>query len=147
MGGSQVHTKVSGVADVEVADDRECLDVVRKYLSFFPSSNLQKPPVVESSDPAGRRCEDLYDLVPANPRQAYDVRKVIRSIVDGGDFFPMKPEWAKNLVTGFARFAGRPTGIVANQPMMLGGALDVNAADKAARRSEERRVGKECRSR
>ena len=133
MGGSGVHTKVSGVADLEVADDRECLQVVRTYLGYFPSSNLDRPPVADSDDPPDRRCEDLYDIVPANPRQAYDVRKVIRSIVDGGDFFPMKPEWAKNLVTGFARFAGRPTGIVANQPMMLGGALDVNAADKAAR--------------
>jgi acetyl-CoA carboxylase carboxyltransferase component len=133
MGGSAVHTKVSGVADLEVADDRECLEVVRKYLGFFPSSNLERPPVVASEDPADRRCEGLYDIVPANPRQAYDVRKVITALVDDGDFFPMKPEWAKNLVTGFARFEGRPAGIVANQPMVLGGALDVNAADKAAR--------------
>ena len=133
MGGSQVHTKVSGVADLEVADDGECLDAVRKYLGYFPSSNLERPPVSEATDPADRRCEELYDIVPANPRQAYDVRKVIAAITDDGDFFPMKPEWARNLVTGFARFAGRPAGIVANQPMMLGGALDVNAADKAAR--------------
>jgi methylmalonyl-CoA decarboxylase subunit alpha len=133
MGGSQVHTKVSGVADLEVADDDECIEVVRAYLGYFPSSNLERPPVAESTDPGDRRCEDLYDIVPANPRQAYDVRKVIRSIADDGDFFPMKPEWARNLVTGFVRFAGRPAGIVANQPMFLGGALDVNAADKAAR--------------
>jgi len=133
MGGSAVHTKVSGVADVEVADDDECLATVRAYLSFFPSSNLDPPPVAEATDPPDRRCEDLYDVVPANPRRAYDVRKVIRSVADDGDFFPMKPEWAKNLVTGFARFAGQPAGIVANQPTMLGGALDVNAADKAAR--------------
>jgi acetyl-CoA carboxylase carboxyltransferase component len=133
MGGSAVHAKVSGVADLEVEDDAECLRLVRKYLGYFPSSNLEKPPVSEASDPADRRCDDLVDLVPANPRQAYDVRKVIRSIVDDGDFFPMKPDWARNLVTGFARFAGRPAGIVANQPMFLGGALDVNAADKAAR--------------
>ena len=133
MGGSEVHTKVSGVADREVADDEECIKAVRTYLGFFPSSNLEKPPVVPSSDDPGRRCDELYDIVPANPRQAYDVRKVVASIVDDGEFFPMKPEWAKNLVTGFARFAGRPAGIVANQPMVLGGALDVNAADKAAR--------------
>src|SRR3989454_1224619 len=136
MGGSAVHTKVSGVADLEVADDRECLSVVRTYLGYLPSSNLEGPPRVpeeDRTDPADRRCEDLYDIVPANPRQAYDVRRVIRSIVDDGVFFPMKPEWARNLVTGFARFDGRPVGIVANQPTMLGGALDVNAADKAAR--------------
>jgi acetyl-CoA carboxylase carboxyltransferase component len=133
MGGSAVHTRVSGVADLEVADDEECLRMVRTYLGYFPSSNLERPPVLPVSDPGDRRCEELYDLVPANPRRAYDVRKVIRVLVDDGDFFPMKPEWARNLVTGFGRFAGRPAGIVANQPMFLGGALDVNAADKAAR--------------
>ena len=133
MGGSQVHTKVSGVADLEVGSDQECLDVVRKYLGYFPSSNLDKPPLVEATDPSDRRCEELYDMVPANPRHAYDMRKVVATLVDDGDFFPIKPEWAKNLVTGFGRFAGRPAGIVANQPMFLGGALDVNAADKAAR--------------
>jgi acetyl-CoA carboxylase carboxyltransferase component len=133
MGGSQVHTRISGVADLEVDDDRSCIETVRTYLGFFPSSNLAPPPRLGSSDPPDRRCEDLYDIVPANPRQAYDVRKVIRSIVDDGEFFPMKPDWARNLVTGLARFDGRPAGIVANQPTMLGGALDVNAADKAAR--------------
>jgi methylmalonyl-CoA decarboxylase subunit alpha len=133
MGGSHVHTKVSGVADLEVQSDEECLQVVRKYLGYFPSSNLEKPPVRSSEDPPDRRCEELYDIVPANPRQAYEVRKVIASIVDDGDFFPVKPDWAKNLVTGFGRFGGRSAGIVANQPMVLGGALDVNAADKAAR--------------
>jgi acetyl-CoA carboxylase carboxyltransferase component len=133
MGGSEVHTKVSGVADLEVADDEECIRVVRQYLSYFPSSNLGRPPVVDAADPPQRRCDDLLDIVPANPRQAYDVRKVIASIVDRDSFFPIKPEWARNLVTGLARFGGRPAGIVANQPMFLGGALDVNAADKAAR--------------
>jgi acetyl-CoA carboxylase carboxyltransferase component len=133
MGGSQIHTKVSGVADLEVEDDEECLRVVRTYLSYFPSSNLDRPPILASEDPPARRCDELYDIVPANPRQAYDMRKVITTIIDDRDFFPIKPEWAKNLVTGFARFGGRPAGIVANQPMFLGGALDVNAADKAAR--------------
>jgi acetyl-CoA carboxylase carboxyltransferase component len=133
MGGSKVHCKVSGVADLEVADDRACLEAVRKYLSYFPSSNLVEPPRVEIHDPIDRRSEDLYDIVPANPRQAYDVHKVIAQITDDGDFFPMKPEWARNLVTGFARIGGRSVGIVANQPKFLGGALDVNAADKAAR--------------
>jgi len=133
MGGSEVHCKVSGVGDLEVLDDQECITSVRKYLSFFPSSNLDRPPVAQTSDPIDRRCEDLIDLVPANPRKAYDMRKLVASIVDDHDFFPMKPDWAKNLVTGFARFGGRPCGIIANQPMFLGGALDVNSADKAAR--------------
>jgi acetyl-CoA carboxylase carboxyltransferase component len=133
MGGSSVHCKVSGVADLEVADDEECLRVVRTYLGYFPSSNTDAPPVAQTSDSPDRPCDALLDIVPANPRQAYDVRKVIAEIVDDGDFFPMKPDWARNLVTGFGRFGGRPTGIVANQPMFLGGALDVNSADKAAR--------------
>jgi methylmalonyl-CoA decarboxylase subunit alpha len=133
MGGSQVHCKISGVADLEVADDDECLRVVRKYLGYFPSSNLEKPPAIATDDPSDRRCDDLLDLVPANARQAYDMRKLIRSIVDDGDFFPMKPDFARSLITGFARFGGRAVGIVANQPMFLGGAIDVNAADKAAR--------------
>lgn len=133
MGGSKVHNKISGVADREVADDQACIDAVRDYLSYFPSSNLEKPPRKEVSDPIDRRAEELYDIVPANPRQAYDIHKVIDAIVDDGEFFPMKPDWARNLVTGFARFGGQPTGIVANQPKFLGGALDVNSADKAAR--------------
>src|SRR3954454_19626100 len=133
MGGSAVHCRISGVADLEVADDRECIEVVRRYLGYFPSNNRQPPPVVDAQDPADRVCEALLDIVPANPRQAYDMRKVVKEIADDGEFFPMKPEWARNLVTGFARFGGRPAGIVANQPMFLGGALDVNAADKAAR--------------
>jgi acetyl-CoA carboxylase carboxyltransferase component len=133
MGGSAVHCKVSGVADLEVADDAECLRVVREYLSFFPSSNTEPPPRHEPTDPPDRTCEALLHIVPANPRQAYDVRKVIAEIVDDHRFFPMKPEWARNLVTGFGHMDGRPVGIVANQPMFLGGALDVNAADKAAR--------------
>lgn len=133
MGGSKIHCKISGVGDLEVADDESCIEAVRKYLSFFPSSNLEKPPVSEITDPVDRRADELHDIVPANPRQAYDIYKVIKVIVDDGDFFPMKADWARNVVTGFARFGGRPVGIVANQPKFLGGALDVNGADKAAR--------------
>ncbi len=133
MGGSGVHTKISGVADLEVADDRECLETVRRYLSFFPSHNREAPPVRASDDPVDRRVEELYDIVPTAPRRAYDVRKVVTAIVDDGDVLWMKPAWAKNLVTGLARIGGAPIGVVANQPMVLGGALDVNAADKAAR--------------
>src|SRR5687768_11598545 len=133
MGGSKIHCKISGVADLEVEDDAACLEAVRNYLSYFPSSNTDELPLKETTDPGDRRCDDLYEIVPANPRQAYDVHKVIRSIADDGEFFPMKPDWAKNVVTGFARFGGRPVAIVANQPKFLGGALDVNGADKAAR--------------
>jgi acetyl-CoA carboxylase carboxyltransferase component len=133
MGGSAVHTKISGVADLEVADDKECLEIVRKYLSFFPSHNQEPPPVHESADPVDRRVEELYDIVPTAPRRAYDMRKVVTAIVDDADVLWIKPEWAKNVVTGLARVGGRPVGIVGSQPMVLGGALDVNAADKVAR--------------
>jgi acetyl-CoA carboxylase carboxyltransferase component len=133
MGGSEVHNKISGVADQEVESDEECLQMVRHYLSFFPSHNQEAPPVIECDDPVDRRTEELYDIVPTAPRRAYDMRKVIAAIVDGGDVLEMKPQWARNVITGLARIGGRPVGIVANQPMVLGGALDVNSADKCAR--------------
>jgi len=133
LGGSKVHTEVSGVADLETANDAECLAAVRDYLSYFPSRAGEKPPRRTSSDPADRREEALLDIVPHNPRQAYDVDKVIAAIVDGGQLFEIKPGWARNIVTGLARIDGWPVGIVANNPMQAGGVLDVNAADKAAR--------------
>lgn len=133
LGGSQIHCRISGVADLEVQDDQACLDAIRKYLGYMPSHNRSAQAIRETTDPKNRRAEALYDIVPSNPRQAYDVRKVIAQVVDDGDFFPMKQDWARSIVTGFARLGGRPIGIVANQPMFLGGALDVNAADKAAR--------------
>ncbi|KAA0232885.1 MAG: Propionyl-CoA carboxylase beta chain [Acidimicrobiales bacterium] len=133
MGGSEVHTRHSGVADVEVDDDIACLRTVREYLSFFPSHNQEPPPLVDCDDPVDRRCEDLYDIVPTAPRRAYDMRRVVESVVDDHHFFEMKGAWARNVITGFARMGGEPIGLVASQPMVLGGALDVNAADKAAR--------------
>src|SRR5436309_9895835 len=133
MGGSAVHTKVSGVADLEVASDEECLATVRRYLSFFPSHNGDDPPVTTTNDPVDRRCEQLYDIVPTAPRRAYDMYRVINAIVDDGECFPMKPEWARNVITALARIGGQPVGIVASQPKVLGGTLDVNSADKAAR--------------
>ncbi len=134
MGGSAVHTKVSGVADLEVADDEECLRVVRDYLSYFPQHNGERPPVRDCTDPVDRRTPELYDIVPTAPRRAYDVRKVVRAVVDDGEVLWIKPEWAKNVVTGLARVGGMPIGVVANNPIGgLGGALDVNGADKAAR--------------
>ncbi|MDQ6918378.1 MAG: acyl-CoA carboxylase subunit beta, partial [Candidatus Dormibacteraeota bacterium] len=111
----------------------ECIEQVRRFLSYLPSSNLEQPPWVPSEDPADRDVEGLDRLVRANARQAYDVRKVIQRIADRGSWFEIKPTWAKNLVVGFARMAGHAVGFVANQPMFKGGILDVDAADKAAR--------------
>src|SRR5436305_500349 len=133
MGGSAVHNKISGVADREAADDAECIALIREYLSFLPSSYGHGVPDKPTDDPVDRRSEELYDIVPGNPRQAYDMRRVVKAIVDDGTFFPMKPDWAKSVITGFARFGGRAVGIVASQPMMMGGALGVDSADKAAR--------------
>src|SRR5256884_8811165 len=132
MGGSAVHTKISGVADLEVADDKECLEIVRKCLSFFPSHNRESPPVQESADPVDRRVEELYEIVPTAPRRAYDMRRVVTAVVDDGDVLWIKPEWAKNVVTGLARVGGQPVGIVGSQPMVVGGAVGGNAAAQGA---------------
>ncbi|HEY4730500.1 MAG TPA: carboxyl transferase domain-containing protein, partial [Myxococcales bacterium] len=121
------------VADLETGSDAECLAAVREYLSYFPSRCGEKPPRRTSTDPADRRDESLLDVVPENPRQAYDVHKVIAAIVDGGRFLEIKPRWARNIVTGLARIDGWSVGVVANNPMQAGGVLEVNAADKAAR--------------
>src|SRR5262244_3001881 len=133
LGGSKIHTEVSGVADLEVADDAACLEAIKAYLSYFPSSNLEQPPIAPCSDPADRREDALLTVVPDSARRAYDMKKVIAALVDHGQMFEIKPGWARNLITCFARLAGRSVGVVANQPMVLGGALDVDAADKAAR--------------
>ncbi len=133
LGGSRIHCEISGCADLETADDRACLAAIKEYLSFFPANNGEPPPRASCHDPVERRDPALLDIVPDNPRRAYDVKKVIRAVVDQGHFFELKPGWARNIVVGLARLAGRPVGVVANQPMVLGGALDNDAADKAAR--------------
>jgi acetyl-CoA carboxylase carboxyltransferase component len=133
MGGSQVHCYESGVGDNEVEDDAECVATVRRFLSYMPSSNTDAPPYVETGDPADRDVEGLEKIVPVNPRLAYDVRKVVRAVFDRDSWFEVKPTWAKNIVIGFARAGGHAVGVVANQPMQKGGALDSDAADKAAR--------------
>jgi acetyl-CoA carboxylase carboxyltransferase component len=133
MGGSQVHCYESGVGDNEVADDRECIEMVRRFLSYLPSSNTEATPFVETGDPADRLVEGLDKIVPVNPRTAYDVRRVIRAIFDRDTWFEVKPTWAKNVVVGLARAGGHAVGIVANQPMQKGGILDSDSADKAAR--------------
>jgi acetyl-CoA carboxylase carboxyltransferase component len=133
MGGSGVHTKTSGVADLECTDDAECLRVVRDYLSYFPSRYGDAVPRRDTTDPVDRRSETLYDIVPTNPRQAYDMRRVVKELVDDGEFFAIKPEWAKAVLTGFARFGGRPVGIIASQPMIRAGSLGIDEADKCAR--------------
>jgi acetyl-CoA carboxylase carboxyltransferase component len=133
LGGSRVHCRKSGVGDLEVGSDEECIAKIKAYLSYLPSHNEQAPPVVPCDDPVDRMDEELLDVLPESNRKPYDMYEVIRRIVDHGEFFDMKPQFAKTIITGFARFGGRPAGIVANQPKQLGGILDNDSADKAAR--------------
>ncbi len=133
LGGSRVHCRKSGVGDLEVADDEECIERIKEYLSYFPSHCEEPPPIVESADPIDRRDKELLDVIPESNRKPYDVYDVIRRIVDDGEYFDLKPQWARTIVTCLARFGGRPAGIVASQPKQLGGILDNDSADKAAR--------------
>ena len=133
LGGSRVHTRRSGVGDLEVSSDEECLEAIKDYLSYMPSNCEASPPIVPTTDPIDRMDAELLDVIPESNRKPYDVYEVVKRIVDDGVYFDLKPSWAKTLVTCFARFGGRPAGIVANQPRQLGGILDNDSADKAAR--------------
>jgi acetyl-CoA carboxylase carboxyltransferase component len=133
LGGSRVHCRKSGVGDLEVGSDEECIERIKQYLSYMPQHCEQPPPRVATSDPIDRMDEELLDVLPESNRKPYDMYEVIRRIVDDGVYFDMKPQWAKTLITCFARFGGRPAGIVASQPKQLGGILDNDSADKAAR--------------
>jgi acetyl-CoA carboxylase carboxyltransferase component len=133
LGGSRIHTRVSGVGDLEVDSDEECIAAIRSYLSFFPQSCDEAPPRREPADPVDRAEDDLLDILPDSPRHPYDMYEVIRRIVDDGEWFDVKPRWARTIITALARMGGRPVGIVANQPKHLGGILENDSADKAAR--------------
>ncbi len=132
LGGADVQAGKHGLADLAVDTEDAALDAVRRFLSYLPPNARAPLPIVATDDPSDRRDEGLLDLVPANTRKAYDVRRVIAAIVDRDSVFEIKPRYAANLVTGFARLAGRPVGIVANQPMRLGGMLDSPACEKGA---------------
>jgi acetyl-CoA carboxylase carboxyltransferase component len=133
LGGARVHCRVSGVGDLEVKDDVECIQAVKDYLSHFPPNCEEKPPLRETDDPDDRMSEELLDIVPESSRKPYDMYDVIREIVDDGIWFDIKPKFAKTLITCLARFGGQPVGIVANQPKQLAGILENDSADKAAR--------------
>jgi acetyl-CoA carboxylase carboxyltransferase component len=133
LGGSKIHTRVSGVGDLEVKSDEECIQAIKDYLSYFPQNCEQPPPIRPTDDPVERMDEELLDVLPPSNRQPYDVYDVIRRIVDDGVWFDVKPRFARTIVTCLARMGGRPVGIVANQPKHLGGILENDSADKAAR--------------
>ncbi len=133
LGGSRVHTRRSGVGDLEVSDDEACIRSIKDYLAFMPSNCEERPPVVPTTDPIDRMDDELLDVVPESNRKPYDMYEVIGRIVDDGKWFDLKPNWGKTVITCLARFGGRPAGIVASQPRQLGGILDNDSADKAAR--------------
>ena len=131
--GAQAHAVTSGETHVVAEDDKDALEKAKKILSFLPSNNTEKPPRIAPDDDPEREGPELDDMIPEDPSVPYDIHPVIESLVDHGDFFELFKDFAKNVVIGFARFDGRPTGIVASQPNWMGGVLDCNAADKVAR--------------
>src|SRR5207244_5817614 len=133
LGGAMTHNATSGVAHFAVEDDRECLALIRELLSYLPSNNLDDPPRVRSSDSPDREDPALDDLVPAAPNQPYDMLDLIHAVTDEGHVLEVHQHYARNMIVGFARLDSRPVGIVANQPAVLAGTLDINASLKGAR--------------
>lgn len=133
LGGAETHNAVSGVAHFAAEDEEHTMALIRELLSFIPDNNMEDPPLKETSDPSDRKSEKLNSMVPDDPNQPYDIREVIKEVLDDRYFFEIQADYAKNIVIGFGRLGGRPVSIVANQPDFLAGALDINASDKAAR--------------
>src|SRR5918996_66602 len=133
LGGAQTHASRSGIASFTAENEEECLQQVRYLLSFLPSNNVEDPPSFAAGDNPMRLADELNDIVPASSREPYDMKDVIRTVVDDGEFFEVFPRWAMNIVIGFARLDGHSVGIVANQPKVLAGTLDIESSEKAAR--------------
>jgi len=133
LGGAVTHTTRSGVADLAFANDVEALIELRRFIDFLPASNRARPPSRLATDPRDRVEASLDTLVPTNPNRPYDMKELIEKVVDDGDFFEIQPDFARNILIGFARMEGSTIGIVANQPMVLAGCLDIDSSRKAAR--------------
>lgn len=133
LGGARIHSSKSGVAHFAAESEEEGLETIKALLSYLPSNNREKAPSIKTTDSAGRYDDALNDIIPESPYMAYDMYQVIGRIVDEGRFLETHKSWAKNIITGFARMNGRSVGIVANQPKVLAGVLDINASRKAAR--------------
>ncbi|MBV6424820.1 MAG: Propionyl-CoA carboxylase beta chain [Steroidobacteraceae bacterium] len=133
LGGALTHTTKSGVADLAFENDVDALLMVRRLFNYLPLNNREKPPLRRSDDPADRIEMSLDTLVPDNPNKPYDIKELIVKTVDDGEFFELQPDNAQNIVIGFGRMSGQPVGIVANQPLVLAGCLDIRASIKAAR--------------
>jgi propionyl-CoA carboxylase beta chain len=133
LGGADVHASTSGVAHFACDSEVACLESIRRLFDFIPQNNREDPPPRETGDPFDRQEERLLDLVPDEPTRPYDILDVIRAVTDEGEFYEVHQDYARNIVVGFAHLGGRPVGIVANQPAVLAGVLDINSADKGAR--------------
>ena len=133
LGGAMTHNTRSGVAHLAADDEAQCIDMIRRLLSYMPQNNLEEAPRVETSDPADRMDLELDSIVPPDPNKPYDMRDVVTHVVDDGEFFEVMPHWGQNLIIGFARLNGRSIGIVGNQPAHLAGTLDIDASTKGAR--------------
>ena len=133
LGGAVSHTARSGVADLAFENDVEALMMMRRFIGFLPANNREKPPTLPAQDLAERLDYSLDTLVPDNPNKPYDIKELILKVVDDGDFFELQPDYAKNIVIGFGRMDGSPVGIVANQPLVMAGCLDIKSSTKAAR--------------
>ena len=133
LGGAITHTSKSGVADLAFENDVEALLMLRRFINYLPSNNKEKPPTWPTSDSPDRLDMSLDTLVPADPNKPYDIKEAIVKIADEGEFFEIQPDYAKNIVTGFIRLQGSTIGVVANQPLVLAGCLDINSSKKAAR--------------
>ncbi len=133
LGGAETHNAISGVAHFAAENEEQTLALIRELFSFVPDNNMEDPPEKETSDPSDRTSEDLNFIVPDDPNQPYDIRKIITEVVDDNYFFEVQEHYAKNIVIGFGRLGGKSVGVVANQPDHLAGVLDINSSDKGAR--------------
>jgi len=133
LGGAMTHNSISGVAHFAADSEEECLYLVRRLLSYIPSNNVEDPPYVPPTDDPLRMDEELNNIIPENPNKPYDMHEIIRRVVDNGEFLEVHEHWAQNILVGFARFHGRSVGIVAQQPSVLAGVLDINSSTKGAR--------------
>jgi len=133
LGGAKLHSEVTGLCDFVVKDDREAIDTAKELLSFLPSNNIEKPPIVDTGDDPARVNKDIMDILPDNSKMPFDMYRIIREIVDNGYFFEVKARFAKNMITGFARLNGQTIGILANNSIVMGGVINVHAANKHAR--------------
>src|SRR6478609_6007696 len=133
LGGAMSHASKSGVCTFIADDEKSCLDDVRLLLGFLPSNNLEEAPTLDSGDDPERLCPALNELLPPSPNQPYDMKKIVREVVDDGEFFEYQTNWAKSIICGFSRVDGQTVGVVGNQPLMLAGVLDIESSEKAAR--------------